>query len=149
MAAVADVSADDVPGIWNRVKALEALKTQPDFDQLVSGFKRVGNLLKKSGMQSSSRPAAALQTDLFEDESESKLYSAYQKVAKRVSAATASGEFEGALKEIATLRGPVDRFFDAVMVMTENRKVRANRLQLLAQIAALFDDLADFSKLAG
>ncbi len=148
VAAVAEVSIDDVPGVWNRVSALQALKAQPDFDPLVSGFKRVGNLLKKSGMQSGSRPAGAVQTDLFEHASESKLYSSYKKVAKKVTTATAAGEFERALKEIATLRGPVDAFFDGVMVMAKKKKVRANRLKLLAHIAGLFDNLADFSKLA-
>ena len=148
VAAVADISVDDVPSVWNRVRALEALKAQPDFEPLVSGFKRVGNLLKKSGIKAGSRPAGAVQTDLFEHKSEQKLYSAYQKVAKKVTAAIAAGEFEQALKEIATLRGPVDEFFDGVMVMAKKKKVRTNRLRLLAHISALFDNLADFSKLA-
>ena len=148
VAAVADVSIDDVPNVWNRVSALEALKAQPDYDPLVSGFKRVGNLLKKSGMRTDSRPVGAVQRELFEDKSESKLYSAYRKVAKKVTAATAAGEFEQALKEIATLREPVDAFFDGVMVMAKKKKVRTNRLRLLAHIAALFENLADFSKLA-
>ena len=148
VAAVADVSVDDVPGVWNRVKALAALKAQPDFEPLVSGFKRVGNLLRKSGMQAGSLPAGAVDTTLFEHESEAKLFSSYQKVAKKVKKATAAGQFEQALKEIATLRGPVDAYFDDVMVMAENKKVRTNRLQLLAHIAALFENLADFSKLA-
>jgi glycyl-tRNA synthetase beta chain len=148
VAAVAEISVDDVPSVWDRVRALEALKAQPDFEPLVAGFKRVGNLLKKSGMQSGTRPAGAVQTDLFEHDSESKLYASYQKVAEKVTAATAAGEFEKALKEIATLRGPVDAFFDGVMVMADKKEVRANRLRLLAHIAALFEDLADFSKLA-
>jgi len=148
VAAVADVSVDDVPGVWSRVKALEALKAQPDFEPLVSGFKRVGNLLKKSGMQPGSRPAGSVQTDLFEHSSETKLYSSYQKVAKKVTAATAAGEFEQALKAIATLHGPVDAFFEGVMVMAKIQKVRTNRLRLLANVAALFENLADFSKLA-
>jgi glycyl-tRNA synthetase beta chain len=46
VAAVAEISVDDVPSVWDRVSALEALKAQPDFEPLVSGFKRVGNLLK-------------------------------------------------------------------------------------------------------
>ncbi len=148
VAAVAEVSVDDVPGVWKRVRALEALKAQSDYEPLVAGFKRVGNLLKKSGVQSGTRPAGAVQIDLFEHQSESELYSSYQKVAKKVTAATAAGAFEQALKEIATLREPVDAFFDDVMVMAEKKKVRENRLRLLAHIAALFEDLADFSKLA-
>ena len=148
VAAVADVSADDVPSVWSRVRALESLKAQPDFDPLVSGFKRVGNLLKKSGMQPGTRPAGAVQPDLFEHASETNLFSSYQKVAETVTSDAAAGKFESALKEIATLRGPVDAFFDGVMVMADDQRVRANRIQLLAHIAALFGNLADFSKLA-
>jgi glycyl-tRNA synthetase beta chain len=58
------------------------------------------------------------------------------------------GRYAEALARVATLRPPVDRFFDDVMVMAEDARVRQNRLSLLAQIAGLFDTFADFSKLS-
>ena len=60
----------------------------------------------------------------------------------------AQGNLDSALGVIATLRGPVDTFFDDVMVMTEDPRIRDNRLALLARIATLFNQFADFSKLA-
>jgi glycyl-tRNA synthetase beta chain len=59
-----------------------------------------------------------------------------------------SGQWQDALTEIATLRGPVDGFFDKVMVMAEDQKVRTNRLALLTIIARLFGKIADFSRIA-
>jgi len=58
------------------------------------------------------------------------------------------GLFDEALVRVATLRQPVDAFFDDVMVMAEDAEVRRNRLSLLALVAALFDTFADFSKLS-
>ena len=63
-------------------------------------------------------------------------------------AAVKKGLFDEALMAVASLRDPVDHFFDAVMVMAEDRDIRRNRLALLGQIAALFGKLADFSKLS-
>jgi glycyl-tRNA synthetase beta chain len=65
-----------------------------------------------------------------------------------VSEAVDNGLFEKALLDIATLRGPVDAFFDGVMVLAEDKAVRRNRMLLLGIIAALFSKLADFSKLS-
>jgi glycyl-tRNA synthetase beta chain len=58
------------------------------------------------------------------------------------------GAYDQALVKITSLRDSVDAFFDGVMVMADDAQVRQNRLTLLAQIAALFDQFADFSKLA-
>jgi glycyl-tRNA synthetase beta chain len=52
------------------------------------------------------------------------------------------------LKELTSLRKPVDEFFDGVMVMAEDEKVKENRLSLLANIASLFFKIGDFSKIA-
>ena len=86
--------------------------------------------------------------NLFEHKSESALFAAYQKVEKKVSDAMDKGLFEKALQDIATLRSPVDAFFDGVMVMAENQNVRRNRMALLEHIAMLFGKFADFSKLS-
>ena len=74
--------------------------------------------------------------NLFEHESESALFAAYQKAEKKVSEAMDKGLFEKALQDIATLRGPVDAFFDGVMVLAENQNVRRNRMALLEHIAS-------------
>jgi glycyl-tRNA synthetase beta chain len=148
VAAVISVSGDDVPSVWQRVAALEALKDRPDFEPLAVAFKRVVNIIKKSGIQQADGGPADVVARLFEDDGEAALLEAYQRVEKKVSAAVKKGLFDEALIAVASLRDPVDHFFDAVMVMAEDKDVRRNRLALLGQIAALFGKLADFSKLS-
>ena len=72
----------------------------------------------------------------------------YKKVNNRVSKNLDKGDLEQALHEIASLRDPVDAFFDSVMVMDKEAKIRGNRLALLKHIADLFETIADFSKIA-
>jgi glycyl-tRNA synthetase beta chain len=148
IAAVVEVSVDNVPNLWSRLEALESLKAKPDFEPLAVAFKRAVNILKKSGkLQGRPRPGE-LKENLFAHESEAALFAAYQKVEKKVSDAIQKGLYEKALQDIATLRGPVDAFFDGVMVLADDKSVRRNRLSLLEHIAALFGQIADFSKLS-
>jgi glycyl-tRNA synthetase beta chain len=148
IAAVVNVSIDHVPDLWSRLDALESLKTKPDFEPLAIAFKRVVNILKKSGNEEGMESAGAVKENLFKHESEAALFTAYQKVEKKVSDAVDKGLFEKALMDIAALRGPVDDFFDGVMVLDKDNAVRRNRLTLLGNIAGLFGKLADFSKLS-
>jgi glycyl-tRNA synthetase beta chain len=76
------------------------------------------------------------------------LFDAYEQVRSLVREKMDGGDLEAALRMIATLRAPVDRFFDDVMVMTDDPDLRRNRLALLKSIADLFDRMADFSKIA-
>jgi glycyl-tRNA synthetase beta chain len=147
IAAVVDVTVDDIPNAWQRVAALESLKHQPDFDPLVAGFKRVVNIIKKSAASEAPLQGGPVQPDLFEHRSESSLNDAYQNVKHKVHEAMSQGQYDRALKEIASLRDPVDGFFEDVMVMTDNMQVRSNRLNLLGRIAQLFGQFADFSKI--
>jgi glycyl-tRNA synthetase beta chain len=148
IAAVVEVSIDNVPNLWSRLEALESLKAKPDFEPLAVAFKRAVNILKKSGKQQVRPRSGELKETLFEHESEAALFAAYQKVEKKVSDAIQKGLYEKALQDIATLRGPVDALFDGVMVLADDKSVRANRLALLEHIAALFGQIADFSKLS-
>ena len=146
--AVVSVSGDDVPNVRNRVAALESLKARPDFEPLAVGFKRVVNIIKKSGQREEGAAPEAVEPKLFEHESEGALYEEFKAVDQKVSDAMEKESFDRALVEIASLRDAVDRFFDGVMVMAEDTGIRRNRLALLGQIAALFGKFADFSKLS-
>jgi glycyl-tRNA synthetase beta chain len=142
--AVVSVSVDNVPDVWNRARALQHLKTAPDFEPLAVAFKRVVNIIKKvKGFK-----VKPIQENLFEHDSESALYSAYQAVKDKVSATLDKGDPGQALHEIASLRGPVDAFFDGVLVMAKETNIRNNRLSLLKHIANLFETIADFSKIS-
>ena len=148
IAAVASVSVDDVPNVRNRVKALESLKTRPDFEPLAIGFKRVVNIIRKSGQAQEGVAPEAVNAALFEHDSEGALLDKFKAVDLKVSEAMANNAFDQALVEIASLKDAVDRFFDGVMVMAEDAAIRGNRLALLGNIAALFAKFADFSKLS-
>jgi glycyl-tRNA synthetase beta chain len=125
-----------------RMAALAEFETHSDFEPLAVAFKRVGNIIK-DGTDAPIDPA------LFEDVAEGALYEAFSSVKSSVESRVAYGSWLDALTEIATLRGPVDTFFDRVMVMAEDQRVRNNRLALLTAIARMFGKIADFSKIAG
>jgi len=148
IAAVVSVSIDNVPNVWHRASALQTLRAEPDFKPLAIAFKRVVNIIKKSGELEKTRGLKGVNEKLFEDDSEAAMYAAFRKVEENVSEAVRRDFFDQALREIAALREPVDAFFEAVMVMTDNTKVRQNRLALLGYIAALFEKIADFSKIS-
>ena len=148
IAAVVDVSSDNIPDVWRRVAALEAFKAQPDFEPLAAAFKRVGNIIKKAGRSAAKVQMQKIDIGLFEHDSEKGLYAAYREVEQKVTAAVGRGRFDQALRDIAALRGSVDAFFDGVMVMTDKNDVRENRLALLGCVAALYEKIADFSKIS-
>jgi glycyl-tRNA synthetase beta chain len=132
---------DDLVDVRSRIAALAEFKTHPDFEALAVAFKRVGNIVKE-GFDAAIDPA------LFQDDAEAALYQAVQSSKCSADALVASGAWLDALTEIATLRGPVDHFFDKVMVMAEEPRIRANRLALLTVIARMFEKIADFSRIA-
>jgi glycyl-tRNA synthetase beta chain len=144
VAAVLAAAVDNIPDAWHRVAALEQLKAKADFEPLAIAFKRVVNIIKKADDVQTGKPDPAL----FEHDSEAALQNAYEQVKNRVESDLEKGAYDQALVKITSLRDSVDAFFDGVMVMADDAQVRQNRLTLLAQIAALFDQFADFSKLA-
>lgn len=144
IAAVLSASSDHIPHVWNRVQALEGLKSALDFEPLAIAFKRVANIVRKADIEF----LPVIDTALFQDPTESALHTVYQTVCKRVAHHLKSGDFALALREMASLRDPVDAFFDAVLVMADDPDIRKNRLTLLKQIGSLFDDIADFTKIS-
>jgi glycyl-tRNA synthetase beta chain len=144
IAAVVSVSADSIPDVERRVAALEKLKGKPGFEPLAAAFKRVENILKKAD------PAAAAPVDtaLFAHSAEGDLHRACQSVTTQVAGLMGQGDLDRALSTIATLRDPVDAFFNDVMVMADDPAVRRNRLALLASISAIFGQIADFSQIS-
>jgi glycyl-tRNA synthetase beta chain len=144
IAAVLNVSCDNIPQIWSRVGALEKLKAKPDFEPLAVAFKRVVNIIKKTD----DFQVIDVDPKLFQHESEPALLAAYEAVKKKVEDHLKKDLFDQALVEIASLRDSVDAFFEGVMVITDDMAVRRNRLALLGLIATLFGRFADFSKLS-
>jgi glycyl-tRNA synthetase beta chain len=147
IAAVVSVSLDNIPAVRKRTKALEALKAKPDFEPLAIAFKRVANIIKQAKQKGDQ---IGLKTDpiLFEENCEQTLHDAVKQVKEAVSGDLNTGAFDQALLTVADLKEPVDAFFDGVMVLTDDEQVKKNRLALLGEIADLFANFADFSKIS-
>ncbi len=128
-----------------RLKALSAFLDLPEAGSLTAANKRIANILKKA-------PAAATSTVSvahLKEDAEVRLYDALRALKEGVAASTAGREYTAALGRLSQLRPAVDAFFDQVMVMDEDPQLRTNRLQLLAELQALFGGIADLSRLPG
>ncbi|MFN3934863.1 glycine--tRNA ligase subunit beta [Parvibaculum sp.] len=140
---------DDLVLIVKRVEALSEFLSTEDGANLLAGYKRAVNILrieeKKDGASYDAAPDAAL----FAQDEEKALAAAIAAATGRAKEAVAQEDFAAAMSALATLRAPVDAFFDKVTVNADDAKVRANRLKLLAQIRAALHEVADFSKVEG
>ncbi len=145
VSAVLSVPVSTVTDVWKRARALQQLKSMPDFEILAIAFKRVVNIIKKSNLDDAG--ATGVNASLFEHSSETALYEKFKTIQDRVKECIYQGDINQSFKELAMLRPFVDQFFEDVMVMAENPALRANRLALLYDISKLFDMLADFSKI--
>jgi glycyl-tRNA synthetase beta chain len=134
------VRIDQVPGQMLAVKTFMAL---PEAESLAGANKRIINILKKSGGEA----ANAVDRALLGGGAEHDLYAAVQTLLPVVHAHVDRGDYTAALRALASARGPVDRFFDDVMVMADDPSVRANRLALLRGLAEAMNQVADLSKL--
>ncbi|HEY9072914.1 MAG TPA: glycine--tRNA ligase subunit beta, partial [Desulfobaccales bacterium] len=140
VAAVLAAGVPDLVDAMDKVKAMEEIRQSPDFPALAVAFKRVINI---------SRGAEAGEVDelLFEYPEERLLWEATTVMEDEVAAALKVRDYLTASKALAQLRGPVDAFFNQVMVMAEDTRLRRNRLSLLARISATFLQMADFSRI--
>jgi len=127
-----------------RVRAVEAFRQLPEAQALASANKRVSNILTKQGEGNLN---AEVDTGLLQDEAEKTLAEQVSTQSRTVAPLFEQGDYASALRSLASLRTPVDHFFDEVMVMAEDEAVRNNRLALLNQLRNLFLRVADISLL--
>jgi glycyl-tRNA synthetase beta chain len=130
--------ADPIDAL-RRVEALQRVRREmpEDFAALAEAFKRAKNILAQQAR------AAAVDPARFDADAERGLFAAASGLA------SAAGSYEDRLRGLASLRAPVGRFFDDVLVMAEDARVRANRLALLNLTLSLFYRIADISSLGG
>ena len=138
-------SSDDLPDLADRLEALRRIRRTENFPPLAAAFKRIRNILEKSAAAESipDHPDPAV----FGAEEERALHAAAEQVARAASPLKQQRRYAEALDHIATLRPVADKFFDKVMVMTEDRAIRANRLALLRNLLREFSTIADFSEI--
>ena len=145
--AVFRAGADDLVDARRRLDALRAIRKSKNFEPLAVSFKRIRKILEKAAIPSGE--AQQISTELFESDSERSLHGAMRSAAPRVNEHKRAGHFKEALEVIAAMRPEVDKFFEQVMVMTENEAVRKNRLALLGELLREFTTIADFSEVGG
>ncbi len=138
--AVTSVAFDDLTDCRRRIEALHAISAQPAFPLLAAAFKRVNNIIKE-------HRELTVDPNLLSEPAEQKLQTALAAAATDAAPLLAARDYQSALAVILTMKEPVDQFFEQVMVMAEDEKVRRNRMALLARVAALFLRVGDFSKM--
>jgi glycyl-tRNA synthetase beta chain len=126
-----------------RVRAVIEFGALPEAAALAAANKRIGNILKKTD-----DAAAALDSKLLAEPAEKVLAGVVEKVRPDVAARFAAGDYAGSLKLLAQVRDAVDTFFNDVMVMADDPRVRGNRIALLRQLHGLMNQVADISRLA-
>ena len=135
--AVLSISDDPYDSLL-RVKAIEKLRQNPEFEAVLYTMRRVVNIIPEGFKPSPFEPKG---------EYEEKLWEAFQRIKKEIEKLLKEKNYEGALLKVKELKPAVDSFFDNVMVMDRDEKVRNRRLSLLKSIADHLLKLADFSKL--
>ncbi len=127
-----------------RLAAVRAFAALPEAASLAAANKRVGNILKKADTAVEAR----VDTALLKESAEVALYAALQAAAPKAQQAFEQGDYTASLQALAVLKGPVDAFFDSVMVNADDAALKANRLGLLASLHQAMNQVADISRLA-
>ncbi|MBB5538619.1 glycine--tRNA ligase subunit beta [Rhizobium giardinii] len=139
---------DDLLMVARRVEALTAFITSEDGQNLLAGTKRATQLLAAEEKKGTA-VAAVVDPSLFRLGQEKALYAAVSEASQEAAAAIAGEDFRSAMEALSKLRGPVDQFFNDVLVNDEDPAIRANRLALLGLIRSATGTVADFSKISG
>ena len=148
-ACLAMPGADDLTLLVRRAEALAGFLKTEDGTNLIQGFKRANNILTQAeaadGVEYSFGPDAKL----AQVEAERALFAALDREGRAISSAIEAEDFASAMRGMASLRAPIDAFFDAVQVNADNQVIRRNRLNLLHLIRATCLKVADLTRLQG
>ena len=129
-----------LPDALKKCEALAEMKKEDYCENLSISFKRAANIVKEHF-------TTDVDEKMLKEKVEKELLTSLKKREEKVSPLIESKDFDSALKEIAEIRTAVDNFFDGVMVMTDDQKLKENRLSLLRRVVNLFEKVADFSRL--
>lgn len=140
---------DDLVLIVKRVEALGDFLKTDDGANLLAGFKRASNILKAEEKKDGAAFNGAVDAGLLKEPEEKALHAAIEAARAGAEGAIQTEDFAKAMAALAKLRAPVDAFFDKVTVNAEDKAIRENRLNLLNEIRAAMDAVADFSRIEG
>lgn len=143
--AVQALDLDDLVDVVARVKGLAAFKALPQYEALVAANKRIANIIEKAKGEGE---GVDVDASLLSEEAEKLLHDKITGARETTALAVKAKDYPGALGVLAETREAIDAFFDHVMVMDKDDKVRINRLALLRSVRAAFHQVADVSRLA-
>ena len=146
--AVITSDADDLLMIARRVEALTAFLNTDDGQNLLAGYKRSSNILAAEEKKGAT-VASSIDASLLVLPEENALAEAIDQASTKAEAAVAAEDFGAAMQAVSIIRGPIDAFFDAVLVNDDDPNIRANRLALLAKIRSATSLVADFTRIEG
>jgi len=121
---------------------LENLRNHPSFTALTTTFTRAYNLARKG-------QGREVTESLLSEPAEKELFAEFREISLKVQGFLREKAYLKAMEEVARLAEPLDRFFNEVLVMAEDERIRENRLGLLGAIAGLVLEIADLSKIVG
>ncbi len=140
---------DDLTLLVNRAEALAGVLATDDGANLIQGFKRANNILTQAEEADGVEYSYGADIKYAEDDSEKALFAALDAAEAKIAPAMKSEDFATAMTAMASLRAPIDAFFETVQINTENAIVRRNRLNLLARIRDTCLSVADLTKIEG
>jgi glycyl-tRNA synthetase beta chain len=141
--AVLAMKPERIDLIRAQLDAVRMFNTLPEAPSLAAANKRIGNILKKT-----EQVQPQFDPELLVETAEKALANEFTAAKSRADALYEKQDYAGMLKTLASLKGPVDAFFDAVMVMSDDVRLRDNRIALLAQLRETMNRIADISRLA-
>ncbi|WP_370228898.1 glycine--tRNA ligase subunit beta [Cognatishimia sp.] len=148
-ACIAMDGNDDIALLVNRAQALQAFLGTDDGENLLQGFKRANNILSQAEAKDGVEYSFGADLKFAEDAAEKDLFTALDKFEAPIAEAIRGEDFAAAMAGLAGLRAPIDAFFEAVQVNSDNDVVRRNRLNLLNRIRVLCGSVADLTKVEG
>ena len=148
-ACLAMPNNDDLTLLVKRAEALQAFLRTDDGENLLQGYKRASNILSAEEKKDGVEYSYGADIKFAETDEERALFKALDAAEAAITPALEKEDFATAMSEMAKLRAPIDAFFEAVQVNTDNATVRRNRLNLLSQIRKICTSVADLSKVEG
>jgi glycyl-tRNA synthetase beta chain len=148
-ACIAMPQSDDLALLVKRAEALQRALGTDDGENLIQGFKRANNILSQAEEKDGVEYSFGADVKYAENEAEKVLFAALDSADKTIQPAMATQDFATAMAAMATLRGPIDAFFEAVKINADSALVRRNRLNLLSRIRTTCLSVADLTKVEG
>lgn len=148
-ACLAMPGSDDLTLLVKRARALSGFMATEDGENLIQGYKRANNILTQAEEKDGVEYSFGADVKYAEGDEEKALFAALDKAEAEIAPAMRGEDFGAAMAAMANLRAPIDAFFTAVQVNSDNQVVRRNRLNLLSRIRSICLSVADLNRIEG